>query len=149
MSSDTCLFSFGARLFVLADRFPWFPGLLRCVAQNPRDSIDDEFHSENSLQLRLCFFFQPSVLFSHRDPMYSTLSFNRVQVQTLPTEKAAPVLTDSFSHRYDPYTDACKARPLTTVGRTSLSVIIIIILPKVPFLFILSGGFLVEFRWSF
>ena len=55
--------------------------------------------------------------------------FNRVQVQTLPTEQAAPVLTDSFSRGYDPYTHACKARPLTTVGRTSLSVIIIIIPP--------------------
>ena len=31
-----------------------------------------------------------------------------------------------FSWGYDPYTHACKARPLTTVGRTSLSVIIII-----------------------
>ena len=59
--------------------------------------------------------------------MYCTLSINRVQVQTLPTEQAAPVLTDSFSLGYDPYTHACVARPLTTVGRTSLSVIIIII----------------------
>ena len=41
-------------------------------------------------------YFQPSVLFSHRDPMYCTLSFNRVQVQTLPTVQAAPVLIDSF-----------------------------------------------------
>ena len=54
--------------------------------------------------------------------------FNRVQVQALPTEQAAPVLTDSLSQGYDPYTHACKARPLTTVGRTSLSVIIIIVL---------------------
>ena len=29
--------------------------------------------------------------------MYCTLSFNCVQVQTLPTEQAAPALTDSFS----------------------------------------------------
>ena len=32
-----------------------------------------------------------------------------------------------YSRGYDPYTHACKARPLTTVGRTFLSVIIIII----------------------
>ena len=57
--------------------------------------------------------------------MYCTLSFKRVQVQTLPTEEAAPALTDSFSLGYDPYTHACKARPPTTVGRTSLSVIVI------------------------
>ena len=56
--------------------------------------------------------------------MYCTLSFNRVQVQTLPTEQAAPALTDSFSRVYDPYTHACKARPPMTVGRTSLSVIV-------------------------
>ena len=41
----------------------------------------------------------------------------------LPTEQAAPGLTD-FSRCCDPYTQACKARPLTTVGRTSLSGII-------------------------
>ena len=51
--------------------------------------------------------------------------FNRAQVLALPTEQAAPVLT-YFSRGYDPYTHACNARPLKTVGRTSLSVIIII-----------------------
>ena len=106
----------------------WFPSL--CCAES-EDSIDGEFNSENSLQLRLCFLFQPSVLFSQRDPMYCTLSINRLQVQILPTEQATPVLTSSFSRGYDPYTHACKARPLTTVGRTSLSVIIIIIIPEV------------------
>ena len=53
MSSDTCLSSFGARLFVLAPPVPlvsWFPWL--CCAEL-EDSIDAEFHSENSLQLRL------------------------------------------------------------------------------------------------
>ena len=34
-------------------------------------------------------------------------------------------LTDYFSRGDDPYTHACKARPLTVVGRTSLSVIVI------------------------
>ena len=57
--------------------------------------------------------------------MYCALSFDRLYVRTSPTEQAAPVLTDSFSLGYDLYTHACKARPLTTVGRTSLSVIVI------------------------
>ena len=52
-----------------------------------------------------------------------------MQVQALPTEQAAPVLTDSVSRGYDPCTHACNARPPTTVGRTSLSVINIIICP--------------------
>ena len=57
------LSSFVARLLVLAPRFllvSWFPSL--CCAES-EDSIDDEFNSENSLQLRLYYFFQPSVLF--------------------------------------------------------------------------------------
>ena len=95
---------------------PRFPSL--CCTES-EDSIDGEFDAEKSLQLRLCFLFQPSVIFSHRDPMYCTLSCNRVQVQTFPTVRAAPVLTDSFSLGHDSYTHACKARPPTTVGRTS------------------------------
>ena len=64
---------------------------------------------------------------SHRRPDLLHCHLNRVQVQTLPTEQAAPVRTDSFSQGYDPYTHACEVRPLTIVGRTSLSVIIIIV----------------------
>ena len=84
-------------------------------------------NSENSLQLHLCFPFQHSVLFFLISTQCTAhCHFNRVQVQALPTEQAAPALTDSFSRDYDPYTHACKSRPPTTVGRTSLSVIIII-----------------------
>ena len=75
MSSDTCLSSSGARFLVLAPRFllvSWFPSL--CCAES-EDSIDHEFNSENSLQLRLYDLFQSSVFISHRDPMYCTLSF--------------------------------------------------------------------------
>ena len=127
MSSDTCLSSFVARLLVLAPRFllvSWFPSL--CCAES-EDSIDDEFNSENSLQLRLYYLFSLPCYFLIETRCTAHCHFNRVQVQTLPTEQAAPVLTDSFSPGYDPYTHACKARPLTTVGRTSLSVIITII----------------------
>ena len=124
MSSDTCLSSFGAWFVCLGSPVPlvsWFPSL--CCAES-EDSV--EFNLENSLQLRLCFLFHHSVLFSHRDPMYCTMSFNRVEVQSLPTEQVPSALTDSFSRGYDPDTHACKARPLTTVGRTSLSVVVII-----------------------
>ena len=96
-----------------------------CCSES-EDSIDIELNSENSLQLRLCFLFSSSRV-SHRDPMYCTLSFNCVQVQTLPTAQATLALTDSFSRRCDPDTHACKARPPTTVGWTSLSVIVIVI----------------------
>ena len=43
-------------------------------------------------------------------------------VQTLPTAQVTPALTDSFSRGHDPFAHACKARPLTIVGWTSLSV---------------------------
>ena len=73
MSSDTCLSSFGARLFVLALQFPWFPGSLRCVAQNPRILLVNLIQRTLTATLVLPFF-QPSVSFSHRDPTYCTLS---------------------------------------------------------------------------
>ena len=47
----------------------WFPSL--CCAES-EDSIDEEI---NSLQQRLYYLLSASVLFSHRDPMYCTLSF--------------------------------------------------------------------------
>ena len=45
-----------------------------------------------------------------------------MQVLTLPTAQATPALTETFSRGHDPFTRACKARPLTIVGWTSLSV---------------------------
>ena len=48
-------------------------------------------------------------------------------MQTLPTARDTLVLTDSFSRGYDPYTHVCRARPLSTDGWTSLSVIVIVI----------------------
>ena len=55
-----------------------------------------------------------------------------MQVQTLPTAQVTPALTDFFSWGYDPYTHACKARPPTTVGWTSLSVIVIVLVVTTP-----------------
>ena len=66
--------------------------------------------------------------------MYCTLPFRCVQVQTLPTAQATPALTDSFSRGHDHYTHACEARPLTTVGWTSSSVIVIVSSKGHPFL---------------
>ena len=105
-------------MFVLAP--PGSLTLLLCCAES-------ELNSENSVQLRLCFLLSAART-SYRDLKYCTLSFNCVQVQTLPTAQVTSALTDSFfSWGYDPYTHACKARPLTTVGWTSLSVIVIVI----------------------
>ena len=97
------------------------PGSPVCCAES-EDSIYEKFNSVNSFAAtRLyypffclpCYFLIVTLCTAH-------CHFNRVQVRALPTEQAAPVLTDSFSRGYDPYTHACKARPLTTVGRTSL-----------------------------
>ena len=71
-------------------------------------------------------FFISATRISHQDSMYCTLSFNCVQVQTVPTAQATPALTAYSSRGYDPYTHSCKARPQTTVGWTSLIVIVIV-----------------------
>ena len=47
---------------------------------------------------------------------------NSVQVRILPTVQVPSAFTDFFSWGDDPYTRACKARPLTVVGWTFLSV---------------------------
>ena len=106
MSSDTWKNSFGAVCLSWLLRFPWFPGSLRCVAQNPRILLMVNLIQRIHYSYACAFYFSLPLHFSHRDPMYCTLSFNCVPLQTLPTEQAA---------------HACKARPLTTVGRTSLS----------------------------
>ena len=118
--------SSGARLFVLVPQVLLVPRLPSFCCSESEDSIDGDSNSENSLQLRLRFLFAATRI-AHRDPVYCTLSCNRVQVQTLPTAQATPAPTDSFSRDYDPYIDACEAKPLTTVGWTSLSVIVIVI----------------------
>ena len=48
-------------------------------------------------------------------------------MHTLPTAQVPSASTDSFSWCLDPFTHACEARPLTVVGWTSLSVIVIVI----------------------
>ena len=70
------------------------------------------------------FFFQFRERLSLRLDALHTVAC--VQVQTLPMAQDTPVLTDSFSQGHDPYTHACRARPLSTDGWTSLSVIVIV-----------------------
>ena len=122
MISDTCLSSFGARLFSWLLWFSWFPGSLRCVAQNPRILLMVNLIQRIHYSYACAFYFSFPLYFSHRDPM-SRCHLTVCKCKTLPTEQAAPALTDSFS-RGDPSTHACKARPPMTVGRTSLSVIV-------------------------
>ena len=55
------LCSSGARLFVLAPPVPQHPRNPSLCCSESEDSIDGELNSENSLQLRLCFLFQPPV----------------------------------------------------------------------------------------
>ena len=79
MSSDTCpslpLVSVCLSWIL---RFTWFPF----------PSFDGEFDSEKIHYSYACaFYFSLPFSFSHRDPVYFTLSFNCVQVQTLPTEQ--------------------------------------------------------------
>ena len=102
------------------------PGSLRCVAQNPRIQKMMNLIQRIHCSYACASFFSLPFYFPIVTRCTAHCHFNCVQVQTLPTEQAAPVLTDSFSRDYNPYTHACKARPLTTVGRTSLSAIIII-----------------------
>ena len=115
----------------LAPRVPQVPRLPSLCCSESEDSIDFQLNSETSFQVRRFFFSATRI--SHRDPMYCSLSFNSVLVQTLPTEQVTPALTDSSSRGHDPYTHACKARPLTTVGWTSLSVIVIVIAMRQSF----------------
>ena len=120
MCSDYSSPSFGWPLRVLAPGVS--PGFLPSVVLNRIRGFRD-FNSENLYQQQPVFL--SSYVFSIFDVLHTVI--NSVYVQNLPTEQATSVVT-FFSQGYDTYTHTCKARPLTTVGRTSLSVIIIIIL---------------------
>ena len=102
MCSDYLSLSFGCPLLVLAPPcLSWFPGF-RGVEQNPRIP---RLEFSEFVKATACVYFIPS-----RSPLMfraSHLSCNRF-----------------FSCSYDPCTHACKARPLTTVGRTSLCVML-------------------------
>ena len=121
MCSDCLSLSFGCPLLVLAPGVS--PAFLASAVLNRIRGFRD-FNSVTLYQQQPVFL--SSFFFSLFDVLHTVI--NSVYVQNLSTEQATLVVTDSFSWGYDPYTHACKARPLTTVGRTSLSVIIIIII---------------------
>ena len=58
-----------------------------------------------------------------------TLSSTVSQLHTLPRVQGTTASTDSFSRGHDPFTHACKARPLTDVGWPSLTVSLWLSLP--------------------
>ena len=88
------------------------------------DERQDSFRpfTVNSVQQCFSHFFQLRASLIE----ISCTSHCRAQAQTLPIAQDTPVLIDSFSRVYDPHTHACKARPPSTDGWTSLSVIVIV-----------------------
>ena len=112
MCCDYLSHSFGWLLRVLAPGVS--PGFLASVVLNRIRGFRD-FNSEKLYQQQPVFL--SSYVFSMFDVLHTVI--NSVYMKNLPTKQATSVVTDSFSWGYDPFTHACKARPLTTVGRTS------------------------------
>ena len=77
-------------------------------------------NSENLLQQQPVFISSLRVFLFVFDALHTVIS--SVLVHTLPTAQVTSAFTDSFSMGHDPFAHACKARPLTIVGWTSLSV---------------------------
>ena len=113
MCSDYLSLSFGWPLRVLTPGVS--PGFLASVVLNRIRGFRD-FNSENFHQQQPVFL--SSYVFSMFDVLHTVN--NSVYVQNLPTGQATSVVTDFFRGVMTP----TQARPLTTVGRTSLSVII-------------------------
>ena len=84
---------------------------LRWVAQNLRTQRFS--NSVNLYQQQLVF---DSFLLAFVFDFHKHTVINSVQVHILPTVQLPSALTDSFSWGHDPFTHACKARPLTIVG---------------------------------
>ena len=79
-----------------------------------------DLNSENLYQQQPVFL--SSYVFSMFDVLHTVV--NKCVRANL-AKRASHISCNSFFSRgYDPYTHACKASPLPTVGRTSLSVII-------------------------
>ena len=101
------------------------PGFLRCVAQNPRIQLTLNLIQRIQYSCACVFFFQQlALLIEIRRTAHCHLTVCKCK----PCQQRKYTCSDRiFSWDYDPYTHACKARPLTTVGWTSLSVIVIVI----------------------
>ena len=95
--------------------FSWFPGF-RCVEQNPRIprlSFSEFVPATACVSFVLCFLHVRCTAHCHQQCVRAKLA-----------NRASHLSCNRFYSRcYDPYTHAWKARPPTTVGRTSLSVI--------------------------
>ena len=118
MCFDYLSLSFGCPPLVLAPCvFPDFRG----VEQNP---MIPRLEFSEFVTAAACVYFIPSRFSLTFDVLHTVI--NSVYVQ-LANRASHLSCNRFFSCGYDPYTHACKARALTTVGRTSLSVIIIII----------------------
>ena len=74
----------------------------------------------NFIPATACVFLVPTCFSLTFDVLHSVI--NSVWVQTLPTAQATPASPDSFSRGHEAFAHACKVRPLTNVGWTSLSV---------------------------
>ena len=126
MCSDYLSPSFGWPLRVLAPGVSL--GFLASVVWNRIRGFRD-FDSENLHQQELVFL--SSYVFLH---VRCTAHCHQLCVRAKFANRASHLSCNRFfSWGYDPSTHACEARPLTTVGRTSLSVIIIITLLRNAF----------------
>ena len=112
--------SFGYPFCVLAPGLS--PAFLASAVLNTIRGFRD-FNSVNLFQQQPVFL---CLLFSSPYSMYCTLSSTQCVCAKLANRACHVSCNRFFSWGYDPYTHACKARPLTTFGRTSLSVVIII-----------------------
>ena len=86
--------------------------IAKLTVWNPWILLDVRIHL-----IRLILFF--SAIACHLfDPLSvtCTLSSTVSQLPTLPRVQGTTALTDFFSRGYDPFTHACKARPLTDLG---------------------------------
>ena len=119
-----------ATLFLLLSSWlPWSPSFCRTESE---DSSDFEFNE--FIPATDCVWLIPSCFLCL---MYFHMVINCVQVHTLPTAQVPSAFADYFSWCHEPFTHACKARPPTVVGWTSLSVIFIVLggrsqRPRVP-----------------
>ena len=115
----------------------WPPSLCCTESEDSSDS-----NSENLYQEQLVFSFHPMCFFF-------VIRCSTHCHQTLPTAQVTPALTDSFSRGHDPFAHACKARPLTIVGWTSLSVSLSLSLsPVLPLIIIIFQITAVEMSFA-
>ena len=105
-------------------QFPWFPGSLRCVAQNPRILLMVNLIQRIHYNYACAFYFSLFVIFfsSRPDVLHTFIKCASADLANRASRTSSNRL---FRGVMTPYTHACEGRPPTTVVRTSLSVIVI------------------------